>query len=213
MNHTQEPSYSLPQVRSHIIEVALNLFRKQGVRNVTMDDIAHRLGMSKRTLYQIFRDKEDLVLACVQQHDAKAEAEASRLFDKADNVLSFIMAFMQLRIQEIDQMQPSFFADILKYQKVKVYFEQRNRKQEATAVEMLDKGKEEGFFRGDVNFHIVYNNLVGSFETLLHSPGMEHISHREIFFNTAILYIRGCTTPKGMEIVDRFMPDIGNHAS
>lgn len=213
MKTQQEHSPSRARVRSHVIEIAQALFRKQGVRNVTMDDIAHRLGMSKRTLYQIFRDKEDLLLASVQQHDAETEAEASRLLEKADNVLSFIMAFMQLRIQEIDQIQPSFFADIMKYPKVKAYFEERNRTQEATAVEMLDQGKEEGYFRGDVNFHIVYNILVGSFETLLHSPGMEHFSHREIFFNTAILYIRGCATPKGMEIVDSFVPDIGISAN
>ena len=56
-------------VRKQIISVAAEMFHQQGIRSVTMDDIAHRLCMSKRTLYQIFADKESLLLACVIQHE------------------------------------------------------------------------------------------------------------------------------------------------
>ena len=52
-------------VRVHIVEVATKMFHHQGLRGVTMDDIAHELTMSKRTLYQIFADKEQLLLDCV----------------------------------------------------------------------------------------------------------------------------------------------------
>lgn len=52
--HTATPHND---VRKQIISVAAEMFHQQGIRSVTMDDIAHRLCMSKRTLYQIFADK------------------------------------------------------------------------------------------------------------------------------------------------------------
>lgn len=65
--------------RAQVIEVATRLFHTQGIKNVTMDDIAHALTMSKRTLYQIFADKEDLLLACVVKHDEAEHERMSRL--------------------------------------------------------------------------------------------------------------------------------------
>ena len=56
------------QARKTVLEMATKLFHTQGIKNVTMDDISHRLSMSKRTLYQLFSDKEDLLLACVKLH-------------------------------------------------------------------------------------------------------------------------------------------------
>ena len=54
--------------RIKVIDCATQLFQSKGVREVTMDDIAGALRISKRTLYQFFREKEELVLACVKNN-------------------------------------------------------------------------------------------------------------------------------------------------
>ncbi|EJW89893.1 transcriptional regulator, TetR family [gut metagenome] len=58
-----EPTYD--DAHRQVISVAMKAFYKKGVKSVTMDEIAHELTMSKRTLYQLFVDKEALLLACI----------------------------------------------------------------------------------------------------------------------------------------------------
>jgi AcrR family transcriptional regulator len=52
--------------RDRIQEKANEMFMRYGIRSVSMDDIAGQLGMSKKTLYQYFSDKDELVDAVMQ---------------------------------------------------------------------------------------------------------------------------------------------------
>ena len=79
------------RIRHKVIRQANQLFRAQGIRDVTMDDISKSLRISKRTLYQLFNGKEGLVLACVKQgvaNDGARRAEIERHTDDALEILS-----------------------------------------------------------------------------------------------------------------------------
>lgn len=81
------------ELRDRVIDVAIASFHQEGIKAVTMDAIAHRLTMSKRTLYQLFGDKEELLLACLkkkQQEDRKRWEQTART---AGNVLEFILKY------------------------------------------------------------------------------------------------------------------------
>ena len=77
--------------RNSVIETATQMFHAQGIRNVTMDDIAHKLSMSKRTLYQLFTDKEDLLLACVIKHEGDVRTHLAAIISQSANVLDFLL--------------------------------------------------------------------------------------------------------------------------
>ena len=62
MNDSVKHPVSRRELRKRIIETAMGLFSKQGIRSVTMDDIAATFGISKRTLYEVFADKESLLI-------------------------------------------------------------------------------------------------------------------------------------------------------
>ena len=191
--------------RLQVIEVATRLFHTQGIKNVTMDDIARALTMSKRTLYQIFADKEDLLLACVVNHNEAEHARMSRLVAETYNVLDCMLANFAMKMQENGDIKPSFFTDIVKYPKVMSHIEQCQREQEEEAVEFLNRGKEQGLFRSDVNFHIIYKQLIAGINNVLKDKGMESYSQREIFSNTLLVYLRGCATQQGIELIDNFL--------
>ena len=191
--------------RLQVIEVATRLFHTQGIKNVTMDDIARALTMSKRTLYQIFADKEDLLLACVVNHNEAEHARMSRLVAETDNVLDCMLANFAMKMQENGDIKPSFFTEIVKYPKVMSHIEQCQREQEEEAVEFLNRGKEQGLFRSDVNFHIIYKQLIAGINNVLKDKGMESYSQREIFANTLLVYLRGCATLRGIELIDNFL--------
>ncbi len=85
------------------------------------------------------------------------------------------------------------------------YFSKRNRAHEDEAVEFLNKGIEQGYFRPDVNFVIIYRQLTLGLKLSMNSRELTQFSQRELFINTVIPYIRGCATLKGIEIIDRFI--------
>lgn len=191
--------------RNHIIEVATKAFHSEGIRNVTMDHIAHALTMSKRTLYQLFSDKEDLLLACALKREQEEHALIEKLNQQTDNVLDHLLATFALRMREMDDIKPDFFTEIVKYPRVIKFYEQAQKEREAEAVNFLNKGIKQGFFRPNVNFHIVYNQLCTGLSALMTNSDMNQYSQRELFRNTVIPYVRGCATIKGIEIIDRFM--------
>ena len=191
--------------RNHIIEVATKAFHSEGIRNVTMDHIAHALTMSKRTLYQLFSDKEDLLLACALKREQEEHALIEKLNQQTDNVLDHLLATFALRMREMDDIKPDFFTEIVKYPRVIKFYEQAQKEREAEAVNFLNKGIKQGFFRPNVNFHIVYNQLCTGLSALMTNSDMNQYSQRELFRNTVIPYVSGCATIKGIEIIDRFM--------
>ena len=109
--HTATPHND---VRKQIISVAAEMFHQQGIRSVTMDDIAHRLCMSKRTLYQIFADKESLLLACVIQHEEEVIKQLEEVYNNTQNVLEFLLLVFSLKLKELNEIDPLFFEDMQK---------------------------------------------------------------------------------------------------
>ena len=103
--HTATPHND---VRKQIISVAAEMFHQQGIRSVTMDDIAHRLCMSKRTLYQIFADKESLLLACVIQHEEEVIKQLEEVYNNTQNVLEFLLLVFSLKLKELNEIDPLF---------------------------------------------------------------------------------------------------------
>ncbi len=192
-------------VRNNVINTASDMFRQLGIRNVTMDDIAHRLTMSKRTLYQLFADKEELLLACCQQHDQEACEHLGEMVKSFDNVLEFLLTMFSVKLKELNETTPTFWCDIKKYPRVVEYIDQQKRKQESDAVEFLQKGIAQGVFREDVNFQIVVYQLNAGMDTMVSSSFLEKFSQVEVFFNTLIPYIRGCSTHKGIDMIDEFL--------
>ena len=67
------------KVKERVIRIATDLFLRYGIKAITMDYIAGQLGMSKRTLYEIFKDKDSLLLSCVQHVDEERVKEVEEI--------------------------------------------------------------------------------------------------------------------------------------
>lgn len=195
------------EVRQHVISVATKLFHSQGIRSVTMDNIAHELTMSKRTLYQLFADKEELLLACLVYRDKKERERLTLISQRAKNVLEFLLPLFVAKMREMDQMCSSFFADVMKYPRVMEYFEQHKRDNEDDTVAFLNRGKEQGLFRDEINFRVVTRQLSSGMEMFQRNGLANEYSQRELFENTVLVTIRGCATPKGVSMIDEFFKE------
>lgn len=88
------------EIQQRIVEFANQSFRSHGIKEVTMDHIARSLHMSKRTIYQFFADKEDLIIACLRQNEEQEQAFVQKLHSKHDNILDIMFLHMEYSLGE-----------------------------------------------------------------------------------------------------------------
>lgn len=199
------PSRSRELLKQTIIDLAIQLFRSTGIKAITMDDIARKMGMSKRTLYQIFTDKEDLLMACVERGREEEEEMRQIVIAQADNMLEVVLYVLGTHMNFLKNVKPSFFKEMQKYPRVVENFRKERRRSREKAIDFLEKGKREGLFRDDVNFGIVYDALTLLVEETLRSPEFKEYEPIEVFENTTLISLRGCATQRGVKIIDEFL--------
>ena len=192
------------EVCRQIIEVALKAFMTRGIKAVTMDDIAHELTMSKRTLYQLFSDKEALLKACFTEMEQQHVVRMQKVMSEADNLLEVIMNDFAFKLQRLQNVSPQFVLDIARYPEILRFVEERRAATSQRARDFLQRCVQEGLLREDVNYEIVYDIFsshvdMGRTEDLLKKHSLP-----DMFYNFVLVYLRGCATPRGAVLMDEF---------
>lgn len=104
MNSVKKEKADKTIVREHVVQAAAKAFTRKGVKTVRMDDIAADLSISKRTLYELFHDKEDLLLDVMRLHREEMKKSMEEIASKAENVLEVILRFIR-RAYRISRIQ------------------------------------------------------------------------------------------------------------
>ena len=179
MNSVRKKRTDKTVVKEHIVLAAAKAFAQKGVKTVRMDDIATGLSISKRTLYELFHDKEDLLLDVMKLHREEMQEYMTQVASKAENVE--------------------------KYPKVMRYIDESRKENLDSAMEFYRKGVEQGIFRNDVNYNIVRAMVCEQMDLLLHSEICKSYSLGEIYETVVFMHMRGISTEKGLKIVDDFL--------
>lgn len=152
--HTKH-STSRVELRERIILAAVELFTTNGIKSITMDEIAASLGISKRTLYEVFPDKETLLEECILKSQKDGDIFVKGVIETSSNVLEVLLRCYQWSIERFHATNKKFFEDIKKYSKAyQLMKNNRNRSSEDT-VNFFKEGVKQGIFRDDVNFAII----------------------------------------------------------
>lgn len=194
------------ELKDRIIEEAIRLFIKFGIRHVTMDDIANNLAISKRTLYEVFKDKNELINTCMLNLMIKQEARYRQLQAESSNVLELMIKNMLDGVQALDKINPVFFSDLKKY--YPIVWDQKHREHKEKGLNhiytQLRKGVNEGFFRKEINLELVAKlfheqlNLIGDDQIF----PKEDYNYSDLFKNLVINFLRGISTQKGIDLID-----------
>lgn len=193
------------QLKEKVAQVAAVAFMQKGIKNVKMDDVAAELGISKRTLYELFSDKEELLLDVVKLHRKEMKNYMISVAEKAENVLEIIMSFYIRTTEDFQTTNILFFEEIKKYPQVTKFLEEGRKENAVSAVAFYKKGVEQGIFREDVNYEIVQEMIHGQMDMLIHNDIRKTYSMVEIFKTVVFMHLRGITTEKGLSIVDEFL--------
>lgn len=194
------------ELRKRILEEATAQFFKYGIRNITMDDIAAALGISKRTVYEIFRNKTELVVSCLRELSEKQEKRNKELISQSDNVIETIFAFMKDGIKVLDLINPVFFSDLTKFYPViaETIHKENTKIRYTLTFQLLNRGVEEGIFRKDINVPIVtklFHEQINVFSDDKMFP-RNQFNRAEVFENLVINFMRGISTSTGIAIIE-----------
>jgi AcrR family transcriptional regulator len=191
------------QLRDRIVSAAFELFMKYGVRSVTMDQISGHLGISKRTLYEIFRDKNQLLREGLDYYSSIKMKDAKDLIRQSDNVIETIYILARRGEEMKQQINPLFFEDIRKYHPdvhALITTDGRYRDYSLT-YELLMKGIRDGLFTKGLDIELV-NNFFHQVMNIVMNEEIfpkDRYTHEDIFRNIIMPYLIGISTEKGQE--------------
>jgi len=149
-----------------IIEGGEELFLKAGIKSVTMDDIAKHLGMSKKTIYQFFKDKNELVTALVKKKLKEDEEQMIEFISKSSNVIEEMINMTKCSEDMFSRINPIVIHDMQKYHPDawKVFQQFKNEVLISTLEELLTKGIKQGYIRPEIDVKIIARMRVNTVE-------------------------------------------------
>jgi len=153
---------------NNILEKTLALFKRYGTRSVTMDDIAREMGMSKKTLYQEFTDKDDLINSVIDFDMEQSRVFLEQVHQSEFNAVQELFIFNRRMHSVYTLYSPTFYFDLKRYypQVYQRWIENKRTRMYNVITENLRKGKQEGVYREEIDEHIIGRLHIARMEML-----------------------------------------------
>jgi len=192
-----------------ILNGAKELFKRFGVRSITMDDIAHHLGISKKTIYQYFADKDDIVTLAVRNFIEQEREIFERVKKESKDAIDQLFRLTQCMRQNMKDTNTSLLFDLQKYHpKAWALFQEFKHAYLKNHIKSdLTNGIAQGFYRADIPIDILATMRLEVVTTLAHDENIfprEQYNiidlQRELFDH----FISGILTDKGRKVYDKY---------
>ena len=196
------------KVVAHVSQMIKTL----GVKSVRMDDVAASLGMSKRTLYEMFGDKEELLCQSIMHLLRTRQRSISEQVTDCENMLEVLLKSVRLlggngRVDDIDK---RLAANLKKfYPNVFAKVKREHTEQGVAGMQYaLDKCREEGYLDPHVDVELMARLFISTSGTLLSEDNIvipDEVSREEAFGAMVVNFLRGLSTVKGVQVIDELL--------
>jgi AcrR family transcriptional regulator len=194
-------------LRERIIERAMQDFSKHGIRAVKMDTLAKELGISKRTMYEIFEDKESLLFEGIKVYGDRKREYLHSYAEEGHDVIDIIMEAYHMKVEEVRAVNPDFYLDLMKYPRLAQHMKEEQQKSLEGFLAFMKRGVDDGYFRPDVNYELVPHIFDALGQYILTNSLVQQYSVEELFSNCFLIALRGFCTDKGLHTIDKLMAE------
>lgn len=206
-----EYNFNDPKLRD-ILDKTVELFAEFGIRNLNMDDISRSLGISKKTLYQYVKSKEDLIEKLFYYDEMKWKLESSKIISADMNAIDVLVQVSLLIFNELGKLNPKLKFELKKYYEP-IYYQFMVRKQNQIFSQIsknIEKGIREGLYRTDVNVELVAGLYVRNLVDMHNKDYcfVENITFDQVFEVMFENHIRAISTPEGMAYFEKRKSEI-----
>ncbi|MCD7970159.1 MAG: TetR/AcrR family transcriptional regulator [Alistipes sp.] len=196
-------------LRERIIAETTDMFVTYGIKSIRMDDIATNLGMSKRTIYEIFGDKENLLLECMRFHFVRISDKKRHLTEGVSNIIDEVLIMLEDWDADMEN-NHKMFSNLKKFYP-KVYETISNEAHEqgfAALREKLKKGVEDGYLLDNINYDLAISVFSNSIYGIMSKQDMilpKNVSERDAFRYVITYFFRGIAKEKGIKMIDDYI--------
>lgn len=192
------------ELRNKIIAYAMKEFYQRGVKAVKMDEISQGLHVSKRTVYEIFGDKEELLLAGLKQQKEEARREMDHYAQtQAHNVIDILSYIYKVQLRRNEQVGEVFFEEIHKMPRVLDFLRANHEKEREESRRFFEAGIKEGLFRENLDYEVLMDVGQLTMEEIMHKQMYRKHTMQELFDNYTMVIIRGFCTERGLLLLNQ----------
>ena len=195
------------EIKEHIIQQSLSLFLKKGVKQVNMDEVATNLGISKKTLYVHFDNKQDLVHQCFQKHNDLVSEMINNLAVQFENAIDELFAIDESCSLVMKQTNPYLLGELKRYYpNTWALIEQLKQKVLFNILKNnLNNGIEQGFYRKDIDVDIIAKLMISRIDALVNDEifPLTQYDFRKLLTEIRIYHLRGISTLKGINYLEQ----------
>ena len=191
-----------------ILKKAGETFIRLGVRSVTMDDLCRELGISKKTLYAHFEDKNALVFAVLKAHIDFMEREATVVFNQeSENPMAQFIQFTECMAPQMQSMHPALLHDLQKYHQDAWKFLENHKSTFVFELirQNLERGMKAGYYRDSINVPLVASFYTSLADELLGGKRFPNqpLTLSEIHREMIHYHLHGIASEKGFEYLKK----------
>lgn len=191
------------ETRERILEIATEQFARFGVRAITMEDIARQAGVSKKTIYQEFSDKRDLVRAVFSNILDEDRKRLTFILESEDGVIEHLVQTSKMMRERLSSINPMVILEVQKYfpESWKMFEEFKECIIQMDLVNVLEKGKELGYFRPEIDSQILakvrMNQITSAFDPAnFTNPEYNFVEEQLVLMDH---FLHGIFTEKGRQ--------------
>lgn len=194
--------------KQRILKRAEELFMKFGIRSVSMDDLANQLGMSKKTLYQYFADKDELVTGVVEGHIHEMETDCTQCRKDAKDAIHEIFITMERIVEQFSNMNPMVLYDLEKFhfRAYQRFLDHKNKFLLLVIRNNIEWGIKDELYRPDVHVEVLskfrIESMMAPFNVSVFPPGKYNLAATSEIILENFTY--GLATIKGHKLIQKY---------
>ncbi len=194
--------------KERILQKAADLFFRYGIRSVTMDEIAGQLGISKKTIYQYYTDKDEIVEGIIDREIVQNECKCDMYFSNSENAVHEIILSLDGMEEMLKATNPLIMYDLEKHH-IKAHKKFKNHTGQFwynIIVDNLERGIKEGLYRPELNKDIVAKYRIESVFISFNQDMFPHNKYMitDVGREIGTLFLYSIATQQGVEMIEKY---------
>jgi AcrR family transcriptional regulator len=196
--------------QQHITEHALHLFLRHGFKSVTVDDIARESGISKKTLYEQFPDKDAIIKVCIHCHEQKLDKLHEHFCGVSENAVHEIILVMKTMQEMLSAMNANCVSDLQRYYpEAFLEFRKHMNGQKNLILANLKRGVKEGLYRKDIDIEFTAWLRMEQIVFLIQHPTVtKQFDFVKAQLESIKLFLYSISTIEGHQLIEKYINQI-----